>query len=159
MTFSMNIRYNDLRQTLEPLIGLILKGAILGAPTSKFPLRDLVEKIENKYIVLADRYESVEIKAIKLEDKKYVLCYFNLEEPDDFCISIEREEAIERIVDASKKLSKLANTSFSTMLIALIKALQGVIHREEGEIEVIEDPDTLIEELLTWLPNYISVVD
>lgn len=159
MTFTMSIKYSDLRRTLEPLVGLVLRGVILGAPTSKFPLRDLIEKIERKYIILSDKYEKAEIKAIELENNKYVLCHFNPEEPDDFCISMEKEKAIEKIIDTSRSLSKLTNTSFSTMLIALIKSLQGAIHREEGEIEEIEDPDTLIEELLTWLPNYISVVD
>ncbi len=159
MSMQINVKYDDVYNALEPLRGIKLRGAIPGAPTSKLPLRKIVEKALGPHIVATEEYRGTRIVAAKIDDETYMVCHFGLEEPDDFCIVVEGEKAWDRIVEAADKLSRLMKESYTLTLAAIIHALQGIIHGEEEEIEEISDPDQVIEELLTWLPEYIAITD
>lgn len=158
MSMQVTVKYDDVYEALKPLTGIKLRGAIPGAPTSKLPLRKIVEALRER-IVAEEEYRGTRIVAIKLDDETYMVCHFGLEEPDDFCIVIEGEKAWDRILQAADKLSRLTKESFTLTLAAIIHSLQGIIHGEEEEVEEIADPDQVIEELLTWLPEYIAVTD
>jgi len=158
LSMQVTVKYDDVYNALEPLRGIKLRGAIPGAPTSKLPLGKLVEALSDR-IVAKEEYRDTRIVAVRLDDETYMVCHFGLEQPDDFCIVVEGENAWERIAEAASKLSKLTNESYTLTLSAIIHALQGIIHGEEEEVEEITDPDQVIEELLTWLPEYIAVTD
>ncbi len=159
MSMQVTVKYDDLYEALEPLRGLRLRGAISGPPTSKLPLRKIVEKGLSHLKVGEEEYRGTRVVALKLDDETYLVCHFGLEEPDDFCIALEGEKAWERVTEAANRLSKLTNESYTLTLAAIVHALQGIIHGEEEEVEEITDPDQVIEELLTWLPEYIAVTD
>jgi hypothetical protein len=159
VSMQVTVKYDDVYKALEPLKGLRLKGAIPGAPTSKLPLRKIVEKALTNRVVATEEYRGTRIVAVKIDDETYMVCHFGLEEPDDFCIVVEGEKAWDRIAEAADRLSKLTKESYTLTLASIIHALQGIIHGEEEEVEEITDPDQVIEELLTWLPEYIAVTD
>jgi len=155
----VTVKYDDLYKALEPLRGIKLQGTISGPPTSRLPLRKIAEKGLAHLRVAEEEYRGVRIEAYRLDEKTYLVCHFGLEEPDDFCIAVEGENAWGRIAEAASAVSRLTNESYTLTLASIIHALQGIIHGEEEEIEEISDPDQVIEELLTWLPEYIAVTD
>ncbi len=158
MSFQMTVKYDDVYKAVEELVGLKLHDTINGPPTSRFPLREFFEN-SVKNIVDVEEYENKKIIAVKVKENLYIVCHFNVQEPDDFCLAIEGEKAWEKVKEVATRLSKLTKVSYMTILSALVHALQGVISAEEGEIEEINTPDQVIEELLTWLPEYIAVTD
>ena len=156
MSSEIRAKYNDVYNALEPLRGLELRGTINGPPTNRFPLRELIMKLSKEFIEDTE-YRGHRIVALPLDEKRVVICHFGTEEPDDFCICVEGEKPWERIDEATKKLAKLFKESYTLMLQALVHALQGMITAEEGEKEKIEDPDEVLKELLTWLPEYVAI--
>ncbi len=155
----VTVKYNDVYEALELLKGLRLRGSINGPPTQRLPLREIIEKGMGDKVVAAEEYRGSRIVAVRIGDKLYLVCHFGLEEPDDFCIAIEGENAWEKITSVADKLSRLTRESYTPILSAIVHALQGIISAEEGEVEEITDPDQVIEELLTWLPEYIAITD
>jgi len=155
----VTVKYNDVYEALEPLKGLRLRGSINGPPTQRLPLREIIEEGIGDKVVAAEEYRGSRIVAARISDDLYLVCHFGLEEPDDFCIAIEGENAWEKIASVADKLSRLTRESYTPILSAIIHALQGIISAEEGEVEEITDPDQVIEELLTWLPEYIAITD
>ncbi|AEM39320.1 hypothetical protein Pyrfu_1462 [Pyrolobus fumarii 1A] len=156
MSAEIRAKYDDVYKALEPLRGLNLLGTLNGPPTNRFPLRELVEKLSNEFIEDTE-YRGHRIVVFPLANNRIVICHFGLEEADDFCICVEGENAWKRIHEATVKLSKLFKESYTLMLQAIVHALQGMITAEEGAKEKIEDPDEVIEELLTWLPEYVAI--
>ncbi|BEP18547.1 hypothetical protein PYJP_18990 [Pyrofollis japonicus] len=159
MSMQVSVKYDDVYNALEPLRGLKLRGSISGPPSQKLPLRKIVENGMKERIIATEEYRGSRIVAVKIDDETYLICHFGLEEPDDFCIAVEGKEAWQHIVQAADKLSRLMKESYTLTLSAIIHALQGIISAEEGEVEEITDPDQVIEELLTWLPEYIAITD
>ena len=160
MSMQVTVRYDDVYNALEPLRGIKLRGTISGPPTSKLPLDRIYERFLRQGELDREEYRGVRVTGVKVDDKLYLACHFKLEEgPDDFCIAIEADDAWTRLTRAADQLSRLTNESYTLTLAALIHALQGIIHGEEEEIEEITDPDQVIEELLTWLPEYIAITD
>ncbi len=155
----ITVRYDDVRKALEPLTGLKLRGQISGPPTSKLPLRTIVEKGLAERVRAVEEYRGSRIVAVEIGDGLWLICHFSSEQPDDFCIAVEGERAWERVVEAADKLSRLTKETYTVILSAIVHALQGIITGEEEEVEEISDPDQIIEELLTWLPEYIAVTD
>ena len=159
MPVQVTIRYDDLYRALEPLRGIKLRGSVQGKPLSKFPLRELVEMLSNRYLG-REEYRGHLVIGLRINDSnKYVICHFGLEEPDDFCIGLEGENVWERISQAANELSKLIGESYTLILSAIVHAIQGIISGEEEEVEEISDPDQVVEELLVWLPEYVQVVE
>ena len=158
MTFKITISYNDLYNTLKPLEGVKLHGGLSGPPSTRFPLRNLIELISREHLDV-EEHRAIRITSIKLKENMYVICHFNLEEPDDFCICVEGLNVWNTIKSIAFKLSKLSHVSYIELLSALIHAIYGVISAEEGEVEEIASADQIIEELLTWLPEYIAVTE
>ncbi len=156
MSSEIRVKYDDVYNALEPLRGLKLLGTLNGPPTNKFPLHEFIEKLKNEFIEDTE-YRGHRIIVLPLSANRIVVCHFGLEEPDDFCICVEGENAWQRINDSVAKLSKLFKESYTLMLQALIHALQGMITAEEGAKEEIRDPDEVLEELLTWLPEYVAI--
>ncbi len=156
MSSEIRAKYSDVYEALQPLTGLVLLGTINGPPTNRFPLRDLIMQLRDRFIEDTE-YRGHRIVALKLDEKRVVVCHFGTEEPDDFCICVEGEKAWERIDEATKKLSKLFKESYTLMLQAIVHALQGMITAEEGAKERIENPDEVLNELLTWLPEYVAI--
>ena len=155
----VTVKYDDVYEALEPLKGIRLRGSINGPPTQRLPLREIIEKGMSDRVVASEEYRGSRIVAVKISDKLYLVCHFGLEEPDDFCIAIEGENAWDKIASVADKLSRLTRESYTPILSAIVHALQGIISAEEGEVEEITDPDQVIEELLTWLPEYIAITD
>ena len=158
MSMQVNVKLEDVREALQPLVGLKLRGHISGPPSSKLPLGKLVEALRDRWTGV-EEYEGTRVLGVRLDENTYLVCHFGLEQPDDFCIALEGERAWERLLEAADKLSRKMNESFTRTLAALVHALQGIITGEEEEIEEISDPDQVIEELLTWLPEYVAVTD
>ncbi|HIC99133.1 MAG TPA: hypothetical protein EYP08_05730, partial [Pyrodictiaceae archaeon] len=143
MSIQATIRYDDLYRVLEPLCGIKLRGSVQGRPLSKFPLRELVEMLSNKYLG-REEYRGHLVIGLRINDtNKYVICHFGLEEPDDFCIGLEGENVWERISRVANELSKLTGESYTLTLSAIVHALQGLISSEEEEIEEISNPDQI----------------
>ena len=159
LSMQVTVKYDDVRGALEPLVGLKLKGNISGPPTSKLPLREIVERGLQGRIRYSEEYRGSRIVAVEISDRLWLICHFSSEQPDDFCIAVEGEKAWDRILEAADKLSRFTKESYSVILSAIVHALQGIITGEEEEVEEISDPDQVIEELLTWLPEYIAVTD
>ncbi len=159
MSMRVTVRYNDVYKALEPLRGLKLLGVIPGPPTSRIPLAKIYESLIKSAEVGREEYRGTRITAARVDDETFIVCHFGLEEPDDFCVVVGGEKAWDRILEAADKLSRLTNESYTLTIAAILHSLQGIIHGEEGEVEEITDPDQVIEELLTWLPEYIAVVD
>ena len=155
----ITVRYDDVYEALRPLQGIKLRGSVQGAPVSKFPLRELVEEALRERVIGVEEYRGVRVLAVKVRDRLQLLCNFGLEQPDDFCVAVEADDAWKRVCDSAAKLSKLTGESYTLLISAIIHALQGIVSGEEEEIEEISDPDQVIEELLTWLPEYIAVTD
>lgn len=155
----VTVKYNDVYEALEPLRGLKLRGSINGPPTQRIPLRRIIETGMKDKIIASEEYRGSRIIAVRVDNNLYLVCHIGIEEPDDFCVVIEGENAWKRIMDAADKLSRLTRESYTPMLSAIVHALQGIISAEEGEVEEITDPDQVIEELLTWLPEYIALTD
>ncbi len=158
MAMKVTVKYSDLYEALKPLTGLKLRGSIQGRPLSRFPLKELVNALYNR-VIGEEKYREHEVVCIELNEKLHMICHFNIEEPDDFCIAIEDENPWQKITEAALKVSKLTGESYTLTLSALVHAIQGLIASEEEAIEKIEDPDQVIEELITWLPDYITVID
>ncbi len=158
MSYQVTVKYQDVYRVLEPLRGLKLRGSIQGAPVSKFPLRLLVEALRDR-VIGSEEYRDSRVTGIRLDQHTVLVCHFGLDQPDDFCIALEDGDAWERLTRAAHELSKLTRESYTLTLAAIVHALQGIVSGEEEEVEAIEDPDQVIEELLTWLPEYISVTD
>ncbi len=156
MSSEIRVKYDDVYAALEALQGLELHGTLNGPPTNRFPLRELIEKLGNEFIEDTE-YRGHRIVVFRLDDKRVVICHFGLDEPDDFCICVAGEKPWERIHEATVKLSKLFKESYTLMLQALVHALQGMITAEEGAKERIENPDEVLNELLTWLPEYVAI--
>jgi len=152
----IRVKYDDVYNALEPLRGLRLLGTLNGPPTNKFPLQDLIMKLGSEFIEDVE-YRGHRVVVLPLSGNRVVICHFGLEEPDDFCICVEGERAWERINESASRLSKLFKESYTLMLQALVHALQGMITAEEGAKERVEDPDEVLEELLTWLPEYVAI--
>ncbi len=74
-------------------------------------------------------------------------------------MALEGDNPWKRVTDAAAALSKLTRESYTLMLSAIAHAIQGIVSGEEEEVEEIEDPDQVIEELLTWLPEYIAITE
>jgi len=155
----VSVRYDDVYNALEPLRGIKLRGSIQGPPLSKLPLHEIVEKGLGHAVVDSEEYRGSRVVGVRITEKLYLVCHFGTEEPDDFCVALEAENAWERIADAADKLSRLMKESYTLTLSAIVHALQGIISSEEEEVEEISDPDQVIEELLTWLPEYIAVTE
>lgn len=159
MAVQVTIKYDDLYRILEPLRGIKLRGSIQGRPLSKFPLREFIEMLSDKYLG-KEEYRGHVVVGLRIDaTSKYVICHFGLEEPDDFCIALEGDNVWERISHVAGELSKLIGESYTLILSAIVHAIQGVISSEEEEIEEISDPDQIVEELLVWLPEYVQVVE
>ena len=160
MSMRVTIALDELREALKPLVGLKLLGHISGPPSSKLPLDRLVGALAERRIG-EEEYRGVRIVGVDLGGGVHLICHFNSEQPDDFCIALEAAEKgpWQRLVEAADKLSRRLNESYTLTLSALVHAIQGLITGEEEEIEVIEDEDQVIEELLTWLPEYVAVVE
>lgn len=159
MSMQVSVKYDDVYNALEPLRGIKLRGSIQGPPLSKLPLREIVEKGLGHAVVNSEEYRGSRIVGVKITEKLYLACHFGTEEPDDFCVALEAEDAWKRVADAADKLSRLMKESYTLTLSAILHALQGVISGEEEEVEEISDPDQVIEELLTWLPEYVAVTE
>ncbi|ABM80612.1 hypothetical protein [Hyperthermus butylicus] len=159
MSMQVTVKYDEVREALQTLTGLKLRGNISGPPTSRLPLRRIVEDAMKPRIAAVEEYRGSRIVAVKIDDSLYLVCHFGLDQPDDFCIALEGENAWQRVAEAADKLSRKMNESYTLTLSAIIHALQGIITGEEEEVEEITDPDQVIEELLTWLPEYIAVVE
>ncbi|HID40919.1 MAG TPA: hypothetical protein EYP33_02055 [Pyrodictium sp.] len=159
MSMQISVKYDDVYYALETLRGIKLRGSIQGPPLSKLPLREIVEKGLGHAVLGLEEYRGSRIVGVKITDNLYLICHFGTEEPDDFCVVLEAENAWGRVIEAADKLSRLMKESYTLTLSAIIHALQGIISSEEGEIEEISDPDQVIEELLTWLPEYVAVTE
>ncbi len=159
MSMKITVKYDDVYKALEPLRGIKLRGSVQGAPISRFPLRDLIEYGLKDKIVGIEEYRDVRVVGVGIRDSLYLICNFGLEQPDDFCVAVEASNAWERICNSAIGLSKLTGESYTLMLSAIVHALQGIVSAEEEEVEEISDPDQVIEELLTWLPEYIAITD
>jgi hypothetical protein len=159
MSMQVTVKYSDVYRALEPLRGLKLRGSVHGPPTSRFPLRELVDNALSTSILGVEEYRSSRIVGVRITPVLHLLCHFGLEEPDDFCVAVEGDNPWKRVTDAALQLSKLTRESYTVILSAIVHAIEGVVSAEEEEVEEISDPDQVIEELLTWLPEYITVVD
>jgi len=155
----VSVKYDDVYNALEPLRGIKLRGSIQGPPLSKLPLREIVEKGLGHAIVDTEEYRGSRVVGVRITEKLYLACHFGTEEPDDFCVALEAEDAWKRVSDTADKLSRLMKESYTLTLSAIIHALQGIISSEEEEVEEISDPEQVIEELLTWLPEYVAVTE
>ncbi len=156
MSSAIRVKYDDVYEALKPLEGLELHGTINGPPTNRFPLRDLIEKLRNEFLEDTE-YRGHRVVAFNIDEKRSVICHFGTEEPDDFCICVAGDKPWDKIKEVTLKLSKLFKESYTLMLQALVHALQGMITAEEGAKERIENPDEVLEELLTWLPEYVAI--
>ncbi|RUM48066.1 MAG: hypothetical protein DSY37_00650 [Hyperthermus sp.] len=159
MSMQITVKYETVYQALKPLTGLKLRGSILGLPTSKLPLMKIYDRFFKQGEIGCEEYRGVRVCSVKIDDATVIVCHFGLEEPDDFCIVVEGDNAWERIVNAANALSRAMNASYTLTLASLIHAIQGIIHGEEERVEEIQSPDQIIEELITWLPEYIAITD
>jgi len=159
VSMQITVKYDDVRKALEPLVGIKLRGNISGPPTSKLPLRRIVEDALKEHIQSIEEYRGSRIVAVRIADDLWLLCHFSTDQPDDFCLALEGENVWERVAEAANKLSRLTKESYTVILSAIVHALQGIITGEEEEVEEISDPDQVIEELLTWLPEYIAITE
>jgi len=152
------VKYNELYNVLKPLEGVRLCGCLSGPPTSKFPLRELLNYVKDEAKELETHKETI-IMAVKLNNNKHIICHFNVNEPDDFCICMESQNPWEQLRSIAFRLSKLTQVSYIELLSAITHALYGLITAEEEEVEEITSADQVIEELLTWLPQYLEIID
>ncbi len=159
MSYNVTVSYGEVLDALKGLVGLRLQGSIYGPPTSKFPLRTVVENAMKEHIIGVEEYQDVKIVGVGVEEGLHLLCHFNKSEPDDFCLAVRGDNPWSRVVEAAARLSKATRASYTALLSAVLHALQGIVSGEEEGVEEITDPDQVIEELLTWLPEYISVTD
>ncbi|NOZ88695.1 MAG: hypothetical protein GXO15_02075 [Crenarchaeota archaeon] len=158
MSMQVTVRLEEVREALEPLVGLKLRGHVGGPPSSRFPLDRLVEALRERWLGV-EEYRGVRVLGVDLGGGVHLVCHFNREQPDDFCIGLEGDNPWGRVVEAAERLSRRLNESFTLTLAAVVHALQGLILGEEEEVEAIEDVDQVIEELLTWLPEYVAVTE
>ncbi|MET1101767.1 MAG: hypothetical protein ABWW69_04740 [Pyrodictiaceae archaeon] len=159
MTYKIEVKYNDIYKALEVLEGIRLWGAIQGPPTTRIPLRKIVEKTMANNIIGREEYRGIAVVGVKVEEQLYLACHFKDEGEDDFCVIVEGENAWSRILKAAERIYKITKESYTLTLSIVLHAIQGLITGEEGEIEEISSADQIIEELLTWLPEYIVVTD
>jgi hypothetical protein len=156
---TISVKYTDVYNALSILSGVKLLGTISGPPTTRIPLREIYYKFIKPGEVGSEEYGGVEVRAAEVSPDTTIVCHFSSEEPDDFCVVLKGGNLWQKLTDAANKLSKLTRESYTRMLAALVHSLQGLIHREEGELEEVRSPDDIIEELLTWLPEYVTLTD
>lgn len=160
VSYRVTVSYEEVSRALSVLVGLRLRGSIQGPPLSKLPLRRIVENAMREHIIGTEEYRDIVVMGVDAGGGLHLVCHFNRgDNPDDFCVALEGDNPWKRVLDAAAKLSKATNASYTELLSGIVHALQGIVSGHEEEVEEITSSDEVLEEFLTWLPEYISVVD